>query len=257
MVCQKGDIDGNLAAIAQHLADARRRRVDILALPEMSITGYADPTRCPGAVLALDGPEMSRFLSLTRGSPVTVLAGLIERNQGQAGGTAGKPFITQVAARNGRLIAIYRKLTIVDEEADWFSPGDAVAVFRQGGLACGMAICADIANEAVFAACARRGARVVFELAAPGLYGEQATRDWRAGFEWWRGECAEKLSRYARAFRLWIAVATQAGRTADEDFPGGGYLFDPHGERIYATPDWSPGAVYLEIDRRRKQAALI
>jgi hypothetical protein len=64
---------------------------------------------------------------------------------------------------------------------------------------------------------------VVFEVAAPGLYGEQATRDWRSGYEWWRGECHEYLSAYARDYGLWIAVATQAGRTVDEDFPGGEY----------------------------------
>ena len=34
----------------------------------------------------------------------------------------------------------------------------------------------------------------------------------------------------------------------DEDFPGGGCLFGPGGERVFATPDWSEGAVYLSID---------
>jgi hypothetical protein len=34
----------------------------------------------------------------------------------------------------------------------------------------------------------------------------------------------------------------------DEDFPGGGYVFAPGGKRLFATPDWSVGAVYLEID---------
>ena len=47
---------------------------------------------------------------------------------------------------------------------------------------------------------------------------------------------------------LWIAVATQAGRTVDEDFPGGAYVFAPDGRRVHATPDWQPGAVYLGLD---------
>jgi predicted amidohydrolase len=139
-------------------------------------------------------------------------------------------------------------MTIKDEEADWFAPGDRVPVFAHDGLTFGVAICADIGNPNVFAECARQGAQIVFELAAPGLYGEQATRDWRAGFEWWEGECQTHLAAYAREHSFWIAVATQAGRTIDEDFPGGGYLFAPDGTRRYATPDGSPGAVYLEID---------
>ncbi len=43
-------------------------------------------------------------------------------------------------------------------------------------------------------------------------------------------------------------MATQAGRTVDEDFPGGGYVFAPDGQRLYATPNWSPRAVYLDMN---------
>jgi hypothetical protein len=89
---------------------------------------------------------------------------------------------------------------------------------------------------------------MMFELAAPGLYGEQKTRDWKAGYEWWEGECLKFLTEYSKKYGIWIAVATQAGRTSDEDFPGGGYLFNPQGERVYTTKDWEPCVVYLEID---------
>jgi len=47
---------------------------------------------------------------------------------------------------------------------------------------------------------------------------------------------------------LWIGVATQVERTIDEDFPGGCCLFALTGERVYATPDWSSGAVCLALD---------
>ncbi len=109
-------------------------------------------------------------------------------------------------------------------------------------------ICADIGNVEVFTACAHQGAQIIFELAAPGLYGEQATRNWQSGYAWWEGECQKLLGGYARQFGCWIAAATQAGRTVDEDFPGGGYLFAPDGKRVFATKDWSVGEVYLEVD---------
>jgi predicted amidohydrolase len=112
----------------------------------------------------------------------------------------------------------------------------------------GISIYAEITNEDTFAGCARQGAKIVFELAAPGLYGKQATRNWESGFRWWEGLCLEKLAVYSRQFSVWIAVATQAGRTVDEDFPGGGYVSNPKGERVLATPDWSEGVLYAEID---------
>jgi predicted amidohydrolase len=242
MHCEKGALRQNLAAVARHLAEAAARGVDVLALPEMSLTGYADPTRYPHAVLRRDGPEVAELLRLTAPYAVTVLAGLIEHNP------TGKPFITQIAARRGELLGFYRKITIKDEEADWFSPGADTLVFPAAGHTCGVAICADIDNPAVFAACRQQGAKIVFEVAAPGLYGEQATRNWASGYGWWEGKCQEQLGAYAREHGLWIAVATQAGRTVDEDFPGGGYLFAPNGERVAATADWAPGALYVVFD---------
>lgn len=251
MRCEKAAIDGNLAGMSRYLDEAVAHDVQILAFPEMCMTGYADPKRYPHAVIRLDGPEVGRLLAMTLGKEITVLAGLIEANPG------GKPYITQIVACAGRLAGTYRKVTIKDEETEWFSPGFEVQVFHPGDLTYGLAICADIGNRHVFAECARQGAQLVFELAAPGLYGDQATRDWRSGFEWWRGECETYLSGYAREYGFWVAVATQAGRTADEDFPGGGYVFAPGGRRVYATQDWRPGAVYLEMDLHSRHLAEI
>lgn len=242
MRCEKGAIGANLAVMSNYVDEAVSRGVDIVGFPEMCITGYIDPGRCPEAVLRLDGPKVAQVVAMTRARPITLLAGLVEANP------RGKPFITQIAARDGHLLGFYRKVTIEDEELEWFDRGDGVPVFAHQGLTFGMAICADIGNPQVFAACARQGARVVFELAAPGLYGEQETRDWQAGFEWWRGMCEEHLSAYAREHGMWIAVATQAGRTVDEDFPGGGYVFAPDGRCLYAADDWLPRAVYVEVE---------
>ena len=155
------------------------------------------------------------------------------------------------------MLAIYRKMTIPDEEAHLYMPGGvAPAVWRHPTRAaagaphviCGTAICADISNHAVFAENATQGARLIFEAAAPGLYGEQATRDWRSGYEWWRGECHTKLAGYARKLGVTIAVATQASRTSDEDFPGGGYIFGPDGACVAESGDWSEGVLYATVE---------
>ena len=242
MHCEKCAIQQNLETIACALAEAATRDIEMIGFPEMSLTGYAVPPRFAEAAIDLHGPEVAQLLKLTEPYSATVMVGLIEKNP------AGLPFITQIVARQGALQGFYRKITIEDEETEWFSPGQGVPVFQAGGLTYGMAICADIGNEVVFAECARQGAKIVFELAAPGLYGEQATRDWGSGYAWWEGECQKNLSRYAQKYGLWIGVATQAGRTIDEDFPGGGYLFAPGGERLYTTAGWLPGAAYLALD---------
>jgi predicted amidohydrolase len=242
MVCEKAAMAENLASIAHYLAEAAVRKIDIVGFPEMSITGYADPTRYPEAQLTLDSSDVARFLTVTQGFSGIVLAGIIEANPN------GKPFITHLIARDGVLLGHYRKITIEDEEIEWFSAGDSVPIFQSGSLPFSLAICADLTNPAVFASSRQQGARLIFELAAPGLYGEQSTRNWATSYAWWEAECQEYLSRYAKDYGVWILVATQAGRTRDEDFPGGGFVFAPNGERVFATPDWQPGAVFLEID---------
>jgi hypothetical protein len=45
---------------------------------------------------------------------------------------------------------------------------------------------------------------------------------------------------------VWIAIATQAGATVDEDFPGLAALVDPRGDVVAQSPDWN--AVDLVVD---------
>lgn len=67
MRCEKAAISENLATMATFLIQAEKRKIDIVSFPEMSLTGYADPTRYPEAVITLDGPEVGELLQLTRG----------------------------------------------------------------------------------------------------------------------------------------------------------------------------------------------
>lgn len=122
-----------------------------------------------------------------------------------------------------------------------------MAIFVHPKAKTAVAVCADIDNPLVFAEAAGKGAHIVFLAAAPGLYGAQETRDWRAGYDWWRSECHTKLSKYARRNGIYIAAATQTGRTRDEDFPGGGYVFGPDGSCLAETIDWSEGVLYADI----------
>jgi predicted amidohydrolase len=247
MVCEKGASKANLAQTRTIIDEAEAHGVDILAFPEASLTDYNDPNSYVGsppytaAALSLDDPIIHRLTAHTRGKALTALVGIVETTPG------GLPFLSQLVVHDGKLAGVYRKMTLPEDE-DWYTPGEKVIVFNHRGLTFGIAICADIGNETVYAQAAHQGAKIVFEVAAPGLYGDQATRNWQSGFAWWENECCEHLSAYAAEYNIWIAVANQAGRTLDEDFPGGGYVFAPGGERLFATPNWHPGVVYLHLD---------
>jgi predicted amidohydrolase len=196
----------------------------------------------PDAVLTIDSPAVREFVACTAGNEIAAVAGIVESNGGD------KPYITQIVARGGELIGYYRKRHVVDDELDWFTPGPATApVWDHAGVRFGLAVCADIDAPWVYQDVAQAGAQLVLECAAPGLYGEQATRNWETSYAWWRGECHTKLAGYARSFGVFVGAATQAGRTVDEDFPGGGYLFGPDGECIAETPDWREGVLCVDV----------
>jgi predicted amidohydrolase len=97
MRCEKAAVAENSKAMARCVLEAEKRGVDIIGFPEMNITGYADPTKYPHAMIRLDGPEIDTILKISKGREVTILAGLIKYNP------MGKPFITQAVIRNGRL----------------------------------------------------------------------------------------------------------------------------------------------------------
>lgn len=244
MNCEKNAIQQNLKQMFSIIDEAIEKNIDILVFPEMNITGFSDPFKYPDMIITLESEPIKQLLDYTDKLPIKIIAGIIEKNPGN------KPYITQFVIERGQISSVYRKITIINEEIPWFSAGSLrdTKIFFLNDIPTGMSVCADIDNEDLFKTYAIQGAKLVFESAAPGLYGSQETRNWKEGFEWWRGECLAKFSSYARKHKLWIFVSTQAGRTKDEDFPGGGYVFSPSGDCLYSTPDWNDYRVYLEVD---------
>lgn len=246
MRSEKGDWAGNLEQVESYMRQATARGSDVVVFPEMSLSGYCDPSRFPESVQTLDSPHMVRFVELTRRYGIAASAGFIEANPG------GKPFITQVLAHDGRVAGVYRKVHVVDEEAAWFSPGTETAVFsltlRGAEVRCGIAVCADSERPDLFDRMAEGGAQVVLHSSAPGLYGRRTDEaSWWNGYNWYRSFLAGQLPLYARKNNLSIVVATQTGATVDEDFPGGSYVFGPDGSLLAATEDYSETMLVYDL----------
>ncbi len=162
MLCEKGEIDRNLADTRAAIDRAAEREISIVVFPEMSITGYIDPSKWPDAVLDINSEAVTEFIAMTDGRVLTAVAGIVERNPD------GKPFITQIVARRGQLIGAYRKMTVIEDEADWFSAGTDIPTFMHSDTRFGISICADIDNPTIFTTCAEQGAQLMLECAAPG-----------------------------------------------------------------------------------------
>lgn len=238
--CGKGEVAENLARHVALLSDGADGGARIVAFPEMSLTGSVDPVHWPGCAVGLDDVSVLSLAAATARFGVAALFGIAEA-------CGDDVFITQLLADRGRVLASYRKRRLVDEDA--YRAGVASTTgFALGGAPIGIAICAESGTDVCFDDAARAGASVVFLCAAPGLYGRRVDdAGWRAGYEWWAGEVLTDGARHARRHRLWIAISTQAGTTADEDFPGLVALVNPAGEVVARSPDWHETTLMVDL----------
>lgn len=238
MNCPKGDLGGNLRAHLTAVDEASHLGADLVVFPEFSLTGSVDPTSNSTQPIRLDDPAVAELAAAT--GTVAAVWGLAEHGRDAF-------FITQVAAYGGVIVAVQRKRHLGEGE-DGYSTGVDTVTFQAAGRACGLVVCADADVDRTWDACVQAGAEVILFCSAPGLYGRRTDgAGWRAGLSWWE-ECGlGDARRQARRLGVWVGMATQAGSTADEDFPGLAALVSPNGDVVARTPDWRPDRLLVEI----------
>ena len=239
--CEKGDVAGNLARHIELLSEGAAAGARIVAFPEMSLTGSVDALHWPGHAIPVDDDAVAALADATAHTGVAALFGIAEA-------VGGEVRIAQLLADRGRVVGHYQKRTLGEDE-DGYGAGSTVAEgFVIDGAPVGVAICAEAGSDGPFDDAAAARARVVFLCSAPGLYGRRVDETgWRAGYDWWSGSVLTDAARHARAHGLWIALSTQAGATADEDFPGLAALVNPAGEVVARTPDWREAMLLVDV----------
>lgn len=231
---QKGDLAGNLARHQAVLEQARAQGCQVAVFPEFSLTGSVDPRRDPERALTLDAGPVRAVLEATSRTGVAAVFGIAER--------AGPAFhITQLYGHDGRLGGVYRKRHLGEDE-EGYQTGDGPGVFRFGAVRFGITICAESGVDLPWDDAVAGGASVILFCAAPGLYGRRTDeRGWRDGHAWWVSAGLGDAVRHARRLGVPVAMATQAGATEDEDFPGLAALVSPDGQ-VARLPDWHRAA---------------
>ncbi len=239
MNCPKGDLEGNLARHVEALQSAAVERCDVAVFPELSLTGSLDPTARPDGCVELDSWAVSALAEATATNRVAAVFGIAESSP-------GGPFITQVFAHGGAVEGYYRKRLLQDEPG--YRVGGDTATFELAGHRFGLVICAEGGADFSWSDVAAGGAAIALFCSAPGLYGRRTdAASWRAGHDWWVGCGLGDARRQARRLGLWVAMATQAGSTEDEDFPGLAALVDPGGEVVARTAGWEAETLYVDI----------
>lgn len=239
--CEKGAWEENLTAHREMLRTAADEGCRLAVFPEMSLSGSLDPRTRPASLGTVDNGPVAALAAATGELGVAAVFGIAERS------ADGRAHITQLFADGGRVRGMYRKRHLGEGE-EAFVPGAVGSRWELDGVRFGVAVCAESGVDYPFDEAAAAGAPFVVFCAAPGLYGRRSDEDgWRRGLSWWESAGLADACRHAARTRTWILLATQAGTTADEDFPGLAAVVGPDGRVVDRLPDWRPGTLVATV----------
>ena len=211
-----GDITGNTAKIIEYLERAREARADLVAFPELAITGYPPEDLLFKPSFLMDNlAAMERVAAASQG--IAVLVGYV----------GVEPDISNAAglAYDGTLVDTYRKMYLpnygVFDEDRYFRKGDECPVYVINGVRVGVGICEDIWYPVGPMAVQREaGAELVISINASPFH---------AG----KGEQREKMiATRAADNELFVAYLNAVGGQDELVFDGASTVYDMSGSLV-------------------------
>ena len=246
-----GDIDGNMRKICDAIARARDLGADVVAVPELAITGYPPEDLLLRRSFIDDNlAALQRILHRCGG--ITAIVGFVDATDD----------IYNAAAiiHDGTLIDVYHKHYLpnygVFDENRYFQQGQRNQVYRIGGALVGVSICEDVWYPGdPLQAQALAGAQVSINLnASPYSMGKHAVRE-------------HMLATRATDHSVAVCYVNQVGGQDELVFDGGSMVLSERGERLAMARQFDEDLLVADIDvqavlqtrlhdpRRRKEQA--
>jgi NAD+ synthase (glutamine-hydrolysing) len=212
-----GDLDGNCAKIRDHVARARDAGADIVAFPELTITGYPPEDLLLRPRFVAENTEaMESLFDFCRG--ITAVVGYVDL-------LAGDIYNAAAVIHDGCLAGIYRKQHLpnygVFDEMRYFQRDSSCPVYTVCGVGVGVNICEDIwvPGDPTHSQ-ALAGAQVIMNINGSPYHAGK------------RGDREEMLSQRARDYGVVICYTNQVGGQDELIFDGGSMIIDASGDLI-------------------------
>lgn len=171
-----GDLDGNVDRITGAMAQAEDAGCDLVAFPELAVTGYPPEDLLLKPAFVSDAQAAMGAVARASGSCAAVV--------GFVDGAGDLLFNAAAVCARGEILGVYRKRRLpnyaVFDEQRYFRPGDEpLTLNRVGGVRVGVSICEDAWwPNGPIADLARGGAELIVNLnASPYHAGKLAERE--------------------------------------------------------------------------------
>ena len=227
-----GDIDGNTAKIIEYVERARAAQADLVAFPELAITGYPpEDLLFKTTFLQANVEAMQRVIAAARG--IAVVVGYVEVGADIANAAA--------IGYDGQLIDSYQKMYLpnygVFDEDRYFRRGGDCPVYRINGTGVGVNICEDIWYPVGSVAVQREaGAELIVNInASPFHAGKRAYRE-------------KMIATRAADNGLFVAYLNMVGGQDELVFDGASLICDMTGELIARGPAFAEDLLVTDLD---------
>ncbi|MDP6102523.1 MAG: NAD+ synthase [Dehalococcoidia bacterium] len=227
-----GDLEGNTAKIIDYIQKAKAQQADLVAFPEMAITGYPpeDLLFHPSFIQA-NIQKMHQVVTQSQG--ITVVVGFVDSQDNIHNAAA--------IAHDGHLLGIYHKVYLpnygVFDEDRYFKPGDQCPVFIINGIHIGVNICEDIWYDLGPTNVQREaGAEIIVNINASPYHANKRTfRE-------------QMISIRASNNNVYVSYTNLVGGQDELVFDGGSMVFDPSGEMAARGRQFEEDLVVVDLD---------
>ncbi|CAE6737794.1 MAG: NAD+ synthase [Nitrospira sp.] len=244
-----GDIDGNTALIKAWIKEARRAKPDIVAFPELAITGYP-PEDLLFKARFIDDTQRALKAITAEAHGLVVVVGYVGRegtgvtaSEAAAMPSAGRHDLYNAAAvlAERRIVANYCKRHLpnygVFDESRYFHPGTRLPLLILNGTTIGVNICEDIwYPEGPSRAQAAAGAEVIVNInASPFHVGKSRVRE-------------QVLATRARENRVFVTYTNTVGGQDELVFDGCSVIVDQTGEIVARGKAFAQDLLVADLD---------
>jgi NAD+ synthase (glutamine-hydrolysing) len=227
-----GDLEGNTRRIAETLAAARAQGAEVVAFPELAITGYppedlllkpqfiADNRRC-----------LEELLPATEG--LTAIVGFVD--------ACGDLYNAAAVLHDGALAGVYHKVFLpnygVFDENRYFRRGTACPIYVRNGIRLGINICEDIWHPDGPAAWqAAADAEVIINInASPYHRGKRHMRH-------------QMVATRAIDNTAIVAYLNLVGGQDELVFDGGSFVYDQQGRLVAEAEQFAEALLLVDLD---------
>ena len=227
-----GDISGNTQTILEYIDMARETKADLVAFPELAITGYPpEDLLLKPAFLQANLDAMQRVIAAAKG--IAVVVGFVHVARDTSNAAA--------IGYDGNLIDIYRKIFLpnygVFDEDRYFRRGDTCPVYTINGTGVGINICEDIWYPVGPAVLQREsGAEVIVNINASPFYVE-------------KGYQKEKMiATRAMDNGVFVAYLNTIGGQDELVFDGASVIYNMDGEKLAQGAFFQEEMVVADLD---------